>query len=116
MVFAMNDPHLTTAHPVELLAITTSRVSDEAKVILTLRLKSGSFEASNVAFSPQQARRLLDDLTERFESSKLLHGFSSTDDEGRDAYERIMFDGPTSETPAERTGGSIEDSPEEPTQ
>lgn len=114
-MLAMNDPHLTTAHPVELLAITTGCVGGEAKVILTLRLNTESFEASNIAFSPQQARRLLDCLTERFGNSKLLEGFSSTDDEGKYAYERIMFNSPTSETPSERTGGSIEDSPEEST-
>lgn len=115
MVFAMNERHLATAHPAELLSVTSGRVGGDRKVILTLRLKAGSFEATNCALSPQQARRLLDDLTERFESSKLLHGFSSTD-EGRRAYEQIMFNGPSSENFSERTRANAEDSPEEPTQ
>lgn len=95
MVPAVNKPQLTTAHPVELLAVTTARVGGEPKVLLSVRLDSEGFEATNLALSPQQTRRLLDDLTERFRASKLLKEFSSTEDDGRRAFERIMLDAPS---------------------
>lgn len=91
----MDEPHLTTTKPIELLAVTTARIRGEPKVLLSVRVDSESFEATNLALSPQQARRLLDDLTERFRSSKLLKGFRSTEDDGRRAFERIMLDVPS---------------------
>lgn len=69
----MDDKHFINSHPVELLAVTVGRVSGEPKVILTIRHDSAhSFEPLNLALSPEQAFRLMQDLASQFQESEWL--------------------------------------------
>ncbi len=97
----MYDKPITTAHPVELLAVSTARIAGEAKLLLTVRLGGENFESINLAHFAQQARRLLDDLTERFQRSKLLEQAGTAPDEAKVVFERIMFDLPSPDTSRE---------------
>jgi len=59
----MKNEHLILSHVAELLSTTVGRTAGEPKVILTIRVNSErSFESVNLAFSPEQACRLIQDL------------------------------------------------------
>jgi hypothetical protein len=87
----MSDKYLTLVQAIELLAVSAGRIEEEPKVILTFRSKEVSdFEVTNLAISPQQAQRLITDLTVKFQGSKLLASVRPLPDEAKQVFEKIM--------------------------
>ena len=85
----MNDD--TSVIEAELLSVTTAKVEGKAVVLLSLRMEpEESFEIYTIALSAAQARRLLDDLSERFRESALLKDVAASDVEAKEVFERIM--------------------------
>lgn len=76
--------------PAELLGLSTGIVDGLAHVFISLRIDMGSLAATNFALPASQARRLLDDLTRRFEESALLKRIRPPDPGLRRAYEQII--------------------------
>ncbi len=86
----MSSSHQTLALPVELLSVTVAKVSGVPKVLLTLRLDIECYESTNLALTPEQGFRLLNDLTERFKTSKLLEGIDLPKEVGKQTLIQIM--------------------------
>jgi hypothetical protein len=87
----MSKKHLALVNFAELLAVSTGKVKGEPKVILTFRLQDGDdIEVTNMAISPQQAQRLITDLTARFQNSKVLAAVRPLPDDGKQVFDRIM--------------------------
>ena len=93
----MQDEHVAFATPAEFLSTTAAKFNGATSLIVTVRVDpTENFESVNLALSPQQGRRLLDDLTNLFNHSKLLQNLADPDFESRRAYEKIMEDEPIS--------------------
>lgn len=87
----MSDKHLAIVQSAELLAVSTGRIGEVPQVILTFRLQDGGgFEVTKLAISPEQAQRLITDLTVRTQSSKLLASVHPLSDEGKQVFDRMM--------------------------
>lgn len=84
--------HQVLVRRAEILSVSSGMVGDEPSVFLSLRLDpDASFEVTNLAFSPAQARRLLEDLSLRLSPSTLLRGLEAYPDQAKRVFERIMF-------------------------
>ena len=92
------EDQITHCLPAEVLATTGGRINGEPVVIMTVRVDAtdDNFESVNLALSPQQGRRLLDDLTTLFRQSNMLRDLADPDFESKRAYKRIMGDEPDS--------------------
>lgn len=70
--------HVVLVRNAEVLSVTSGTLGGRPQVFLSMRLNPDtSFECTTLALTPQQGRRLLRDLQERFQRSLLLR-----DDEG----------------------------------
>lgn len=95
----MSDDHLATVQPAEVLSVSTARAEGKLVVILATRLDTERFEHVNLALTPRQARRLLDDLAEQFQSSEPLKSVRFPRSDAKQVLHRIMADQPVP-TPA----------------
>ena len=86
----------TIVKEVELVGLWTADSNGKPSVVLSFRLDSGSFAVTNLSLSAEQARRLLIDLTQRFEHSALLQSQGEPDPELRIAFDRIISQQPFS--------------------
>lgn len=87
----MTDSHDTSLIVAELLSVTAGKVKGKPVILLSLRMEPDlSFESYTVTLSARQARRLLDDLGERFHGSELLKALDTSNTEAKDVIERIM--------------------------
>ena len=87
----MDDDHDISVIEAELLSVTSGKVEGKPVILMSMRLEpEESFEFYTIALSAAQARRLLDDLTERFRESALLKDIGASDVEAKEVFERIM--------------------------
>ena len=93
----MNNHQISVAKNAEFLAVVAAQSGDDPKVILTFRLQEGSFDATNLSISPDQAHRLVDDIQSLFQKSQFLSACPRKEDPSKEAFVRIMRDETISE-------------------
>ncbi len=87
----LNDDHDISVIEAELLSVTTGKREGKPLILMGLRMEPEfSFESHTIALSAQQARRLIDDLTEQFSQSALLKDVEVWDTEAKQVLEWIM--------------------------
>lgn len=88
----MTDDHDIPVIEAELLSVTEAKVGGKPVVLMSMRMEPEfSFEFYTIALSARQARRLLDDLTERLRESKLFMEVGASDNEAKDVLDWIML-------------------------
>lgn len=88
----MTDDHDISIIEAELLSVTEGKVKGKPVILLSMRMEPEfSFEFYTIALSARQARRLLDDLTERLRESELFMDVGTSDNEAKDVLDWIMW-------------------------
>jgi len=68
----MQNKHQTLITDAELLAITAAKSQEQSYIVLSMRLDTENMQVHNLGLTPQQAVRLLRDLTSLATTSEIM--------------------------------------------
>lgn len=88
----MSRKHFTNITEGELLSISAAKHDGVPYIVLSFRLDSESFEVNNVGIKPEQAVRLLRDLSALATNSDTMKEAIANTENGYDDYKRIMLE------------------------